>query len=709
MDLQWVMGPKRQKAKKISDETWQEHEENIREMFGVMTLDQLIANMKMLHGFEATPRQYSTRLEGWGLKKYKTKPTVSDNESSEFSESSPDQCGIALIDAQRPAVDAPKRRRSAQDVGNRDSLPSVSELSKNKKSKTGQQVVADSSPECEKGNDCVLTTGSAVSEASGNSSLRTDSSRPISVIQTKSQPPWPPSQSLPEPLADSFLGRWRTITTDEFLKTISLKRCVIVAQDAEVCVRSGSKPSTKLREDMGTSLRKIADYLFALGYFKEAANLYILLLLDEQSGFSSGKLLTYYLIMCARSARTSAQYDIVQNILSKRLSWFTVRGVLAAERFLAHILKAKMFARQGNRIQGTRNIGAAQRFADDIAEMGDCLLHHSMDILVYIHYKRLHSVSATATFLDPTLLKTDPSNTKTLRSVETTPISHHDFKILRLFLQPEQSFEHKIDIWHDGKVLAGLMEESFTWCLETVKQHRNLSILWKMPDCIKPTQLGIMTPPPWENSQTQGGSNPGTRVDEATLSMRLFERLWKQWETDFPSNQPSPNLGISVAEHLHICSELIIQYGVEHITGLMSEDLVDTYLRRLYDRMEQMNEISLLLGPYQKAPGLSAGQTESHGNYMLTMASSIRSSDLSMGRMRDAERAMRQRAARGSCDTMTSTTSRIWRESASIDRLSDQFESFSLYSPSWARSSRTTSSTTTHKTIATEETSPEWI
>jgi hypothetical protein len=54
VELRWNGGPKRAKARQIPDDVWNEYETVIREMFSRMKLEELVSNMKRIHGFEAT-------------------------------------------------------------------------------------------------------------------------------------------------------------------------------------------------------------------------------------------------------------------------------------------------------------------------------------------------------------------------------------------------------------------------------------------------------------------------------------------------------------------------------------------------------------------------------------------------------------------------------------------------------------------------------
>lgn len=54
MELRWNDGPKRAKASKIPDHVWVRYKEEIRELYGSMTVEELAASIKRTHGFEAT-------------------------------------------------------------------------------------------------------------------------------------------------------------------------------------------------------------------------------------------------------------------------------------------------------------------------------------------------------------------------------------------------------------------------------------------------------------------------------------------------------------------------------------------------------------------------------------------------------------------------------------------------------------------------------
>ncbi|ETS76154.1 hypothetical protein PFICI_11541 [Pestalotiopsis fici W106-1] len=555
VELRWNGGPKRAKARQIPDQVWNEFETDIREMYGEMTVEELASSMRRTHGFEATLRQYTARLELWGLKKYKTKKasfalgTVeTGQETTPFEHHDTRQTTFDDVGADS------KRRRSTPSTETYDTEDILSEMTTAKRLKTDPRpqlphrvrshtssggcypMLVDAEPAKSSG----AKGSSDPIDITRNHSLRSQSSN---SLQNETFCP------LSERIVESILTQ-PAPENQSFALSITLDFCSKVAKKIGSFRRPRYGPMLSFAIE--NRLKIIAEYLFASGKFEDAANLSSIIFVSEvlRGAFRDDFYTSPSLILCARSARSQFDCRFIQRILSEVVSRLRYRVTRpSAEQFLAHAFLANLFSRQRKHSESGHHLGQARSFANKLVDNGDLLHSHLSDVLVYVYYKRF-------CHLDHTFIPgyKDPFVATGSTSQKGPAISHSDFLGFCSAMK-RQGFAVRDS---HASTVTRYLRESLGWCQGV--------IAWQ------------------ESCPEKLTSNSG----ESTT----FVSLWQMWHGAFvpalaPSSwliQAQEYLGVPLAEHLYVCSEVL------EMTRVEDDNLITHYLRRLYERTEMPQE-----------------------------------------------------------------------------------------------------------------------
>lgn len=670
--LKWEEVPVQHRAAQKSEDSWSRYKTVILDMDMSMTLNELMKNMKDLYGFQATyvlsssagcmltywlerGRQYTYRLAKWR----------DERRSLTKAESA-----IALVGARvirtpqyailpscnsNAAVDDLKRSRSVHSIGDESSQGSTCASCPSKKVKADLEE-----RHAQFDSDLLWEEGFSVYSASAMScdSDCVDFSTPTSEASSLlSQPTMP---TIDHPMCSkhqlylhdieicqaiypgSTMGNLDTSDLQDFHTRIT--------EDIEALQQL---PLGSRLEESKTRLSSVADYLYAIGLFEAAADFYLILLTDEESRERArGRVLTPLLTSAIRSAHTQQQCKLVQDVLLRRWSVLENADESFSERFLGHMFLARTYLRQRKPVESTCHLKEAWCHAENMAQDGDILLHPSLDLMVYLHYTRICLVRPSLVALNPTALTDSSSN----MAVSSSQIGRHDFAEFCSSLRRGKT--ERYEDHANMNLVSRCLRQSLAWCVN-VLYGVDLSLIPKM----------------------EGDKDQCPGIDSKEKDTALFKHLWRLWHehsalhplADCMIVSQYDDIGISTAEHLFACAELINRYGVINISTLPDLDLEDAYLRQLYDKTTFVNEICdfcTLFAEYQLYPSST----------IQTMASSIRSSDDSLSRLRDAAKSISWQFTKGTASFVLEPPSTILRNNGSstslfrTSRLGEQFD-----------------------------------
>ncbi|KAI4594811.1 hypothetical protein KJ359_007614 [Pestalotiopsis sp. 9143b] len=568
MELRWNDGPKRAKASKIPDHVWVRYKEEIRELYGSMTVEELAASIKRTHGFEATLRQYTARLDLWGFKKYKTKKTSQGTQT--VSPGNPEiavngEFGQQISEAVR--TDDFKRRMSTSSC---ETERQTSGISKRLKIDHQQNIPYRTPSPTSSENSSTITIDSNSAEP-GNAAASSDSID-VTRADTTLHPPssnhplGEQSRVLSEDIVASILIEQPTSTIQSFALGMNLEFCSTVATK----VGSFSLPryGPMLSFEVESRLKLVAEYLSASKKLEEAASLYSIIFVSEvlRGAFRDELYTPPSLISCARSARSQVHCSFIQRILSEVVSRLRYRVTRSsAEQFLAHAFLANLFSRQGKVSESGHHLGEARSFSKKLVENGDILRSYLPDMLVYVYYKRFCHLDHGST----SGRRTPPVTTVT-EFQGPPPISHIDFVNFWSAMRRGGPARRE----PGANPVSRYLEESLDWCQKATIWHES-SDLQSLQESLS------------------------EKVVRSNDESDVFIGLWQMWHGAYTSApkpsewlvQAQEHLGVSLAEHLNICAEVIDITCSKERSSLFEDDGVLTiYLQRLYERTEMPRE-----------------------------------------------------------------------------------------------------------------------
>ncbi|KAK6064287.1 clr5 domain-containing protein [Seiridium cupressi] len=698
------------RGKQISPQTWALHESEIRKLHSSMTLKDLVRTMEEEHDFSASAQQYTYQFKKWGLQKYGSRKVSlnaallfpSFNETPQSAESSVEGDSIDTpVGMKRSRTIEGSSCRSSTDLSNLEMAEKRLKTSdcRNPSPTVGpsEDAVPDPPlPEHSLGREAMrpfpaqgshrIPPEPTSEEGASTPGLedRAMNRRPelpgvvagsVSDVQMtyRDQIDDGMSSSLSNNTNDGFglddhcgtdvsslhamdgtssissnsdsLPGVTIDTAEDTQVPPSLEAALKIAKNFTEFRKKGA--FYLLRDRDQALFQETADFLDAASYDEGACNLYALLLLIEEAKAPEHlEIITPLLVSCARSARSQSQCRLVQEILSKRLKRTEDDSARSTKRFLAYILLARTHALQGE-FRETR----------DQLEKAWCHVPHSnqyvysppdtalhtfppLDTLAYLYHGRLSLISLAA-------------NNELQPSPPVIPklVSYGGLEIFITTLRRLNWTFRGLGPCPSGRHMSDYVRSCITWCLDIL-------IPSDAPHCLFPSGWGKPEPDPLVLQEKQ------------TIITNLFFRLYGARREITKSEGQSPfwvhysheELGISASVLLRICCELIAEDGFENVLRQGHEALASRYLQRLYERtiiiphLDKYLEFQQLdLPPKQSVLQKLRPQARQHllltRSRELTMASSLRSSDTSFKRMKEAASSMWQRA-----------TSRIWSD-----------------------------------------------
>ncbi|KAF7533751.1 hypothetical protein G7054_g6853 [Neopestalotiopsis clavispora] len=659
--LRW-QAAKMPRAAQISAETWAKYESLIRAKYQEMSLDELIREMETVHQFVATSRrQYIHRLGIWGIQKQATgnrRPLIRGTEVQSL------RCSTRNgIERSEESLRKSKRRRSLNSLGDQDDSPSPHKQPRGSISpilNVPDAGVVDSKAFRD---DCASTSPADI-ELQGYSDH--ESTLPVPGFQHD-----PENVSLPvdwdssEPtISNAPLNtRSRSKTSDSSTpapkKVLNLAYCLSAARELN---NLPSERSFELSLERKSHLKLIADFLNTSGCLEEACDMYIYLSKDTAFGPSSPETeLPPYMLFIARTAISSSHCEAVRVMLSESLARGEEKEDLSPIRFLLHILLAI------NRVK----LGDTSDYLFHMSELwkrSGCLTVHkgnslpsNLHMLVFVYYKLFLDIP-TSYFLSYI------PDSKTLSTTKSS-ITSQEFLQFREKLSEipeEQSRDLTVSIYMRS------VRRCLDWCGFVLERAQLLHYL-----------------------ERRKGDKLGFKADMMTKAkedMALLRFLWDAWqdlmklgEFDLPpsiawSVSSQDELGISSIEHLRVCCGLINSFGLQGLMGILDADLMGLYLHELHDlialvnstlhdiwlpnRKPQFAKHESPLSEHDHASadhGLPTAERtttfESLKQVEPTICSSLRSSNPSFRRLKEASRSIMNRAFSRPSFDQGSTTS----------------------------------------------------
>lgn len=487
---------------------------------------------------------------------------------------------------------------------------------------------------------------------------------------------------LSERIVESVLTQPQS-TSQSFALNITLDFCSKVVEKIGSFRRPRYGPMLSFAIE--NRLKIVAEYLFAHGKFEYAANLSSIIFISEvlRGAFQDDFYTPPSLILCARSARSKFDCRFVQRILSEVVSRVRCRVTRSsAEQFLVHAFLTNLFSRQRKQSESSHHLGEARSLADKLLETGDHLHSHLPDVLVYVYHKRFCRLDYGRV----------PENADTYAATgpafqKGSPISHLDF--VEYCLASKQGSAARET---HARTVSSYLGESLAWCQRATA---------------------------WQEAHAE-------KITDNFGESDTFVSLWRIWHGAYTS-APSPSswlrqaqehLGVPLAEHLCVCSEVMDMTRSQKIGYLYEdENIITIYLRTLYERTElpqepvacdwepsglyertkkpreslnvairrlceredMLQQPSTYVNPEQYPLDKVSGIGQRPTSLAMTMAPSLRSADSSFRRLHEASLAMKRYPRSIPRDQSASVVPSPGRSissygsNISMDRLSDMF------------------------------------
>ncbi|OCL09341.1 hypothetical protein AOQ84DRAFT_375923 [Glonium stellatum] len=390
------------RAKPLPSEKWEEHKEELRDLYQKKTLDNLINVMKDKHGFMASRRQYVSQFEKWGIRKNNivnrppawhatpaqhalgaraNPPADANGNTLTLVGGVMGEIRLAGNPFRDPIVPAstPKRPNSMQSIPSLQSLQHLQSLDgrpkvpPKKRQKLAEYVSSKNDPYAKLGlafdtqespsdpkNETTTPPGRTSLRAVGNEPdldfctprLRAaDAHSPDSddtsdmfmmISAMSSMKNLELNDENGKDKLEPFAGPSRAPPAD---KTVNLEQVQNFGQESQQKRRFDSTRliDTFDEEDIH-HMKLAADFLHTVGFDGDAFTLYVLLLQrSKQSLYPSPQVMMSAMIMCARSAYWPAQVEIARNNLEPK---FEPRGASTSlEHFLFRMILADTHTR----------------------------------------------------------------------------------------------------------------------------------------------------------------------------------------------------------------------------------------------------------------------------------------------------------------------------------------------------------------------------
>ncbi|EON66473.1 hypothetical protein W97_05571 [Coniosporium apollinis CBS 100218] len=369
--LQWK-GPPVPRAKPITASKWEEHREELCEFYQKMTLDDLMAMMKVRHGFEPSRRQYVFQFEKWGVHKYNT--TSKEPARSEYlpvslpRPSGPtahhvveddDSLQTSIVQTcprirkqsscQKPAVPPKKRQKLSGFISSKDpyaDLGLVFNTPGESQPGPGDTVPAAPTAMPLGGTASRIANGGADVVASMPELLIEESRSTISNCAHDADRDLPLSETGSD---------W-----DDSDRDIREQLSTGQASGRERLIDSSRPIDTFSRNEI-QDMKHAADFLYSLLSDEDAFPLYVLVLKRLKQSNQPVWMMSSAIIACARSATTSSQVEIARSLLEQKLQ-DPQGSATDAEIFLFRMLLAYTYIRCGDDFTASFHIETAMGF-----------------------------------------------------------------------------------------------------------------------------------------------------------------------------------------------------------------------------------------------------------------------------------------------------------------------------------------------------------
>ncbi|KAI9779631.1 MAG: hypothetical protein M1839_007296 [Geoglossum umbratile] len=352
--LQWK-GPPVPRAKPVPPEKWEEHREELCGLYQRMALDDLMAMVKVRHGFAPSRRQYISQFEKWGVHKYKvtskdyiqperqalpsqhSSGTGADQESGDNDLSQTPITQICPTKRQqslreKPEVPPKKRQKLSDFMSSKDPYAGLG-LAFDASQPSSQNLAPSGRVASHPGGtppNTVYGRADVVVHIPGS---RGDDNGRATSSDISSADMLPPCS---EGLNSSEL--------DDFEISTSQRHSVGQIFPRERRLDS-SRPIDTFSPDEIQDMKRAADFLFSLFFRKEAFALYVLILKRlKDSSNQPAWVASSAMILCARSAVTLPQVEIARSLLEQELH--KPQGLATGvENFLFRMLLAHTYTR----------------------------------------------------------------------------------------------------------------------------------------------------------------------------------------------------------------------------------------------------------------------------------------------------------------------------------------------------------------------------
>lgn len=414
-----------------------------------------------------------------------------------------------------------------------------------------------------------------------------------------------------------------------------------------------------LNEASRKHLLTAADYLDAVMDKNQSFAIYEVLLAAEQAadrGPVNPWILSPVMLSCARAAETTAQRKIVKEALLKRIGSSEDHDISPSENSLAQLLLEQMVALDG---QDDLDL-LHSKTKWNTTERRD-IFNTSFDVLAYLHSKSHESrpSSQARSCHSPELVGWDAYIRKRPSNVWLDSVNERDL------------FHFAMRLRDGSRSITPVSEHvrpCLDWCIIAIDATNPALGVGSIHSSVKPS---AETPLPdtlsvynFLHEKLRRGNNRDSKESIACWS-------WAE--------KTRETLGISSAELLFVCCDMVmcvnkpqrvyacdyqLRQDFEYTNQLSNEKLVTRFLQRLYLRVVPL--------AWTTRPAVAETRATTENRYEPTMASSIRSSNPSYRRMRDAAASILKRrfSPRGSEISFISRE-KMASVATSIDNLSD--------------------------------------
>ncbi|KAK7920289.1 hypothetical protein PG985_008311 [Apiospora marii] len=506
--FKWV-DQKQERATRIPAAEWTNRETRLRELHSQMTLTELMEVMKS-EGFVATRKQYDHQFRKWGLQKYGIAKSI----EKEPGGSCPvENQATAMLDGD--TIVAPdtseKRPRSIPRVELSGSRLSDSLLPPSKKVKMTDEDGVPRSPRLDIHvahhlNQPFGQTHSHSSEGADANPVVVDLS-PSSTVE---------SCFVPIVLDTASEPTEKSCILPIYLDTASEPSDMTATSTGAQAI---SGDETISRAEQNSLFEDISD--------EELSRPYILSPLA---------------LSCARSAETPSQRTLVRELLLTRLDILQFESISPSETMLAHMLLAQMFALDGHFALSEKHLNTPLKLTV-VRRSVDT----SFEVLSYLHYKHPRPGSDTQTC--------DQGYEAHLISQYLPSVTCSDFVDFAYDQRRTSSWLRNDSVsWdHPRAAVSEYVRSCIAWC--------STAILKDSPSRFPCFDTGL---------QAKGSSAPYSITWQDTVALyNYFNKMfldgepgrfkWMSWR-----ERTREKLGISSAELLVVCCDMIAHYGTVH-------------------------------------------------------------------------------------------------------------------------------------------------